>query len=69
MDKSTDDVLSLKLKGVYTSKFKSLYSAFLHNTKLCGYKVRIKFDKDPLTVEHINWATKIVNTCFFLWFR
>ena len=29
---------------------KPLYTAFLHGIKLPGYRMRIKFDKDPLAV-------------------
>ena len=29
--------------------------------KGCRYKLRIKFEKDPLAVEQNNYATKIVN--------
>ena len=43
-DKGTDYVLSWKSKGVYTSKLKPLYVAFLHKIKLFGYRMRIKFD-------------------------
>ena len=35
--KGTGNVLSLKTKGVYTSKLKPLYTAFLHSIKLLGY--------------------------------
>ena len=28
---------------------------------LSGYKMRVKFDKDPLAVEQNNYLTKIVN--------
>ena len=38
-------------KGVHTSKFKPFYTAFLHSIKLARYKMRIKFDKDPVAVE------------------
>ena len=44
--KGTDHILSWRSKGVYTSKFKPLYTAFLHSIKLSGYRIRIKFDKD-----------------------
>ena len=47
-DKGTDHVLSWKSNGVYNSKLKPLYTAFLHSIKLSGYKMGIKFDKDPL---------------------
>ena len=29
--------------------------------KLSGYTIKIKFDKDPLAVEHNNYLTKIVH--------
>ena len=60
-DKGPDYVLSWKSKRVYTSKLKLLYTAFLHSIKLYGYKVGIKFDKDPSAVKQNNYATKIVN--------
>ena len=60
-DKGTYYVLSWKSKGVYTSKLKPLYSAFLHSIKLSGYKMGIKFDKDPSAVEQNNYLTKIAN--------
>ena len=48
-------------KGVYTFKLKPLYTAFLHNMIVSGYKMGIKFAKDPLAIEQNNYATKIVN--------
>ena len=33
----------------------------MHNVKLSGYKIGIKFDKDALAVEQNNYLTKIVN--------
>ena len=59
--KGTDYVLSWKSKEVYTSKLKQLYTAFLHSMKLSGYKVRKKFDRDSLSIEQSNYATKILN--------
>ena len=50
-----------EIKGVYTSKLKPLYTAFLHGIKLSGYRMGIKFEKDPLAVEQNNYATKIVS--------
>ena len=50
-DKDTDHVLSLKSDEAYNSKLKLLYTAFLHSIKPSGYKLGIKFDKDPLAVE------------------
>ena len=60
-DKCTDHVLSWKLKGVFNSKLKPLDIAFLHSIKLYEYRLRIKFDKDPLAVDQKNYLTKIVN--------
>ena len=50
-DKGTDYVLSWKSKAIYNSKLKPLYTAFLHSIELCSYKMWIKLDEDPLTVE------------------
>ena len=60
-DKGTDYILSWKSKGVYNSKLKPLYTAFLHNINLSGYRMQIKFDKVPLVVEQNNYLNKIVN--------
>ena len=38
-----------------------LYTAFLLCIKLSEYRMGIKFYKDPLVVEHNNFAGKIVN--------
>ena len=38
-----------------------IYNAFLHSIKFSKYRMRTKFDKDPLAVEQINYLTKIVN--------
>ena len=43
--------------GVYSSKRKSLYTAFLDSINFSGYRIRIKFDKDSLVVEQkITWS-------------
>ena len=42
------------MKGVYTSKFKSLHTALLHNIKLSGYRMGVKWeilDKYPLAAK------------------
>ena len=65
-DNNTDYVLSCKSKEIYTSKLKPLYTAFLHSVKLSEYKVKIKFDKEPLAVEQNNYATKIVKVTLSL---
>ena len=44
-DKGTDYVLSWKSKGVYNSKLKPLYTAFLHSIKLSEYRIGIKLMK------------------------
>ena len=59
--KKGTDVLSWKSNGVLNSKLKPLYTTFLNSIKLSGYRMRIKFNKDPLTVEQNNYLTKIVN--------
>ena len=46
-ENGTGFVLSWKSKRVYNSKLKPLYTVFLHSIKLSGYKIGIKFDKDP----------------------
>ena len=38
-----------------------ILTAFLHSIKLSGYKMGIKFDKDPLALEQNNYLTKILN--------
>ena len=60
-DKGTDYVLSWKSKGVYNYKLKPFYTAFLHSIKLSGYRIGIKFDKDPLAVEQNKYLSKNVN--------
>ena len=49
-DKGTDHVIGWKLEGVYTSKLKPLYAAFLHSIKLSGYRIGTQFDNN-LAVE------------------
>ena len=50
-----DCILSWKSKRVYNSKYKLLYTAFLHSIKLSRYRIGIKFDKEPLTEEQNNY--------------
>ena len=45
-DKGVDYVVSWKSAEVYTSKLKPLHTEFLHSSKLSGYRIRIKIDKD-----------------------
>ena len=59
--KGIDYVLSWKSNRVDNSNIKSLYTAFLHSIKRSGYKMGIKFDKEPLAVEQNNYMTKIAN--------
>ena len=51
----------MKSKGVYNSKLKPLYTAFLHSKNLSEYRIEIKFDKDPLAVEENNYTSKVAN--------
>ena len=60
-DKDTDYDLNWKSKGVFNSKFRSLYTAFLYIIKLSGYRIGRNFDKDALVVEQNNYFTKIIN--------
>ena len=60
-DKYTDYVFCWKSNGVYNSKLKPLYTAFLNSIKLTGYKIGTKFNKDALAIEQNNYLTKIVN--------
>ena len=62
-DKGNDFVLRWKSKGIFNSKLKLLYTAFLHTTKHSEYRTEIKFEKDPLALEKNNYLTKIVNVC------
>ena len=59
-DKGTDYILSWKPKEVHNSKLQSLCTAFLLSMKLSGYRMGIKFDKDPLVVEQNIYLTKVV---------
>ena len=61
--KRTDYVLSWKSKRVFNSKPKPLYAAFLDSIKPSGYRIKIKFDKEPLAVEQNNYLSKIANVC------
>ena len=61
LTKGTDYVISWKLKGVFNSILKSLCTVFFNRLKISGYRMGIKFDKDPLAVEQNNYLTKVVN--------
>ena len=52
----TDYVLDWKSKGVYHSKPKPLHNAFWNSIKPSGYRMKLKFDKDPLDVEQNSYA-------------
>ena len=54
-------MFSWKSKGVFNSKLKTLYTAFLYSIKVPEYKMGIKFDKGLLAVEQNNYLTKIAN--------
>ena len=55
----TDYLLSWKPKGVFNSKLKPLYTAFLNSIQLAEYRIGITFDKGPLAVEQDNYLTKV----------
>ena len=59
--KVTDYILSWKSKGLFNSKLKPLYTAFLNNINLSEYRIRMKLKKDTLSVEQKNYLAKIVN--------
>ena len=42
-----------------------LYSCFLYNVKLSGFRIGIKFNKNPSAVEQSHYLSKIVNVYFF----
>ena len=54
-------VLSWKSNGVYSSKLKPLYTAFLYSIKRSGYKIGMKNYKDSLAAEQNNYLPKTVN--------
>ena len=64
-DKGADYVLSWKLKEVFSSKLKPLNTAFLHSIRLSEYRIRMKFDIDPLAVEQYNYCYKTINVYIF----
>ena len=47
--------------GLYTSKFKPLYSIFLHSIKPSGYRMKTKSDKDTLAIKQDSYLTKVLN--------
>ena len=46
---------------MYSSKLTPLYTTFLHNIKLSGYRIRIQFDNSVLVAEQNNYQTKAGN--------
>ena len=58
--KGTDYVLCWNSQVVYNFKRNSLHIAFLHSTKLSGYSMETKFDKDPLAVAQNNCEYQIL---------
>ena len=49
-DKVTDYALSWKLKGVFNSKLKPFYTAFLNSIKFFEYRIGIKLGKNALVI-------------------
>ena len=60
-DKGTDYIVSRKSKGVFNSKLKPLYIAFLYSIELSEYKMGINLIKLFLPVEQNDYLTKIVD--------
>ena len=59
--KVTDYDLTWKSMGVYNSKLKTLYTAFMHSIKRSEYMMGIHFVKDLLAVEQKNYTRKFIN--------
>ena len=53
--------MSWKSKGVFNSKLKPLYTAFLNDIKIYDDRKGTKFNKDPLALEQNNYLTNILN--------
>ena len=51
----------MKSKGIFNSKLKPWYTAFLDGVKLSENRMGRKFDKEPLAMEQNNYFNKIVN--------
>ena len=51
----------MKSKGIFNSKLKPWYTAFLDGVKLYENRMGRKFDKEPLAMEQNNYFNKIVN--------
>ena len=47
-DKAIDYVPSLKLKGVYSSKLRPLYTAFLHSINVSGHQAETLFGANSI---------------------
>ena len=60
-DRGTGYVINKNSKGVYSSKLTPLYTAFLCNVKLAGYRIKIRFSNRVLIEEQNNHVTKIAN--------
>ena len=67
--KGTDYALSWKSREIYNFELKLLYSTFLRSMTLSGYRIGIKIDKYPLSVEQNNYLSKIVNVYTFYNFK
>ena len=60
-EKGTDYALSWKSKGVFNSKLRQSYTAFLNSIKHSEYRIGKKLDKNPLTIKQNSYLTKIIN--------
>ena len=52
--------------GLYSSIISPQYTHFLHSVKIFGYKMKIKFDGDPLVLGQNNYTTKAVSA-YIVW--
>ena len=61
ISKSTENVTSWKLKGLFEYKCLPLNGAFMYNLKRFGHKINIQFNNTSLVKDLNNIPTKIVN--------
>ena len=60
-EKGSDYALSWKSKGVFNSKLRQSYTAFLNNIKHSEFRTGIKLDKNLLAIKQNNYLIKIAN--------
>ena len=60
--KTSENIISCKSKGVYTSNLKPLHGSFLPKLEYFAKKVCVNLDNFLLIIEQNNYSTKIRNT-------